>query len=268
MNTLIKVEEEKKYIDHLKGLASIAASSKQYGSLSEVQLLNLMMSAKDLGISPLKAINGGFYIVNGKVCMSTALMADRIRKAGHSIKIIEMTMEKCVIIAKRKDNDDSLKVEYTMQEAALAGLNNSVTWKKFPKAMLYNRCMSQVARILFPDVVGQAYSEEERYDINNTPPEDRPLEEVESDLIVEAPIDDGKIFEDQVQEIEIMLGQIKEITDNEEVRAKLYKRANVAEVKDIPREKYDKVRDFLIKQLDTVLSAFDKDEEVSHEFVS
>lgn len=177
MSNIIKFEEEKQQLEHFKQLAKIASESGQYRDMSPTTMLNIMLSARDLGVSPLKAINGGFYIVNGKISMSTALMADRIRKEGHSVKIPEWTDQKCVIIGIRKDNQDSVKFEYTMEDAQRAGLTGSPTWKKFPKQMLYNRAMSTLARTLFPDVVGNAYSEDEKYDVLNVPPKDRPLED-------------------------------------------------------------------------------------------
>lgn len=180
---IIKFEEKKQELDYYKGLVAIASKSSAYKDMPPETMLNVMLTAKDLGISPMKAINGGFYIVNGKISMSTALMADRIRKEGHSIKITEWTKDKCVIIGKRRDNEDSVKVEFTVEDAQLAGLLNSPTWKKFPKAMLYNRAMSMLARVLFPDVVGNAYSEDEGYDIMNVAPERRPDIDPESDSL-------------------------------------------------------------------------------------
>ncbi len=176
MSNIVKFEQKKYDIDHFKKLVDIASKSGNYGMTPDV-MLNIMMTAQDLGISALKALNGGFYIVNGKISMSTALMADRIRKDGHSIKIPEWTSEKCVIIGVRRDNGDSIKFEFTMEDAKIAGLTNSPTWKKFPKQMLYNRAMSTLARTLFPDVVGNAYSEDEKYDVMNVPPERRPCED-------------------------------------------------------------------------------------------
>ncbi len=176
MTTLMKFEEQKQEIDYYRSLVSIASKSGTSQMSPEV-MLNIMLTARDLGISPLKAINGGFYVVNGKISMSTALMTDRIRKEGHSIKITEWTNAKCTIIGIRKDNGDSVKFEYTMDDAVNAGLTGSPTWKKFPKQMLYNRAMSTIARTLFPDVVGNAYSEDEKWDIMNVPPEKRPLED-------------------------------------------------------------------------------------------
>ena len=177
MSVPMKLQEQKQKqdLDYFRTLASVAAKGGNHNASPET-LLNIMLTAKDLGISPMKAINGGFYIVNGKISMSTALMTDRIRREGHSIKIPEWTSQKCVIIGVRKDNGDSIKFEFTMEDAQAAGLSNSPTWKKFPKQMLYNRAMATLARTLFPDVVGNAYSEDEKWDIMNVPPEQRPLE--------------------------------------------------------------------------------------------
>jgi hypothetical protein len=194
----------------------------------------------------MKAINGGFYIVNGKVCMSTAMMAERIRKQGHSIKIIEMTKDKCVIIARRRDNEDSLKLEYTMEEAHAAGLTASPTWKKYPKNMLYNRCMSQVARILFPDVVGNSYSEEERFDIQNVPPASRPLEEETDDIVLDAPIVvPDKLTENQCAELDTLLIEL----DDAKIESFVCKRAEVDEIYDIAPEKFAGVVKYLKDQL-------------------
>lgn len=176
MSNIVKLEEQKKELDYFKSLATIAAKSGTT-PLSPEAIINIMLTAKDLGISPMKAINGGFYVVNGKISMSTCLMADRIRKEGHSIKIPEWTSQKCAILGTRKDNGDSIRFEFTLEDAQTAGLTGSPTWKKFPKQMLYNRAMSTLARTLFPDVVGNAYSEDEKFDIMDVPPEERPLED-------------------------------------------------------------------------------------------
>ncbi len=189
MRELVRHEEQKLELDYFKTLASIASKSGTNGMTQEV-MINIMMTAKDFGISPMKAVNGGFYVVNGKIGMSTALMADRIRKAGHSVKIPEWTSQKCAILGTRKDNGDSVKFEFTMEDAQAAGISGSPVWKKFPKQMLYNRAMATLARTLFPDVVGSAYSEDEKFDILDTPPEKRPCED--PDLIEVVACDEAK----------------------------------------------------------------------------
>src|SRR6185503_20426948 len=129
MSTLpSKLQAEQQEIHHLKALALNAFKSGSYQGMSESVIFNIMMSARDLGVSPYKALNGGFVIVNGKISMSTALMTDRIRSEGHSVKIVDWTSQKCVIIGQRKDNGDSVKFEYTIEDAQLAGLTGSMTW--------------------------------------------------------------------------------------------------------------------------------------------
>lgn len=183
MSQLTKFEEQKQELDYFKALSAIAVKGSKT-PMSQEEVMNIMLTARDHGISPMKAINGGFHLVKGKISMSTTLMTDRIRREGHSIRIPEWTHEKCVVLGVRKDNGDSIKFEYTLRDASLAGLTSSETWKKFPKQMLYSRAMSTLARTLFPDVVGNCYSEDEKWDIANVPPKDRPIEDaIEGDII-------------------------------------------------------------------------------------
>lgn len=238
-------------INDMRAMAKIAYNSKQYAGQSEEGLLNLMLTAYSLGLSPLKAINGGFYIVNGKVSMGTAMMADMIRRAGHSIKILEMSKDKCVIIGQRKDNGDSLKFEYSMEDAQLAGLLGSPTWKKFPKQMLYNRCMSTVARTLFSDVIGNAYDPDEANDIKGIPPEKRSLIDPEDEMITlnmdhntqrTAPSFDHEtgeiqgIMEDKVSEIKSLLIKI----GDDETERKLLDFFKVNDFKELNQDQYEK----------------------------
>lgn len=205
MSNIIKFEQQQQELDYYRSLAVIANKGGTHNMTPEV-LMNIMLTAKDLGISPMKAINGGFYVVKGKISMSTALMADRIRKEGHSIRIPEWTSKKCVIIGVRRDNSDSVKFEFTWEDAQAAGLTASDTWKKFPKQMLYNRAMSTLARVLFPDVVGNAYSEDERHDIMDVPPESRPSEDPDEIFFAADPEKTIEVSSEPSQPVVAMIG--------------------------------------------------------------
>jgi hypothetical protein len=208
MSDIIKYEGKKQEIDYFKSLCMIASKGGTSG-MSMENMMNIMLTAKDLGISPMKAINGGFYIVNGKIGMSTAMMADRIRKSGHSIKIPEWDSKRCVVIGIRKDNGDSIRFEYTMEDAQSADLLRNPTWKKFPKQMLYNRAMATLARTLFPDVVGNAYSEDEKWDILNVSPDKRPLEDPDL-LEVVNETDISPVAQDSASQLQELKNKISE----------------------------------------------------------
>ena len=244
MSTLVKhkQQDQKQEFDYFRALASVASKGGTH-NMSVDTLMNVMLTAKDLGISPMKAINGGFYVVNGKISMSTALMTDRIRKEGHSIKIPEWTSQKCVVIGVRKDNGDSVKFEFTMEDAQIAGLVNSATWKKFPKQMLYNRAMSTLARTLFSDVVGNAYSEDEKWDIMNVPAEKRPLEDADQDIEIKsaAPeLDESeKMLAEEIATLASLVDMLDEESRNNFI-SWIKKTYNATNLQEIPRSCYDK----------------------------
>jgi hypothetical protein len=155
--------------------------------------------------------------------MSTALMCDRIRKEGHSVKVTDYTKDKCTIIGVRKDNGDSIKVEFTMEDAQLAGLTQNDNWRKYPKAMLYNRAMSTLARMLFPDVVGNCYSEDEKREIETSSFGQR-REEPKQEVIETIEIDPH----DYTAEFYIL------IADDKQAESLLLERFSCATVDDIP----------------------------------
>ncbi len=241
MNEITQYDPRMNELNYFKTIAQTALKSGGY-SMTEAMMLNIMLTAKDLGISPLKALNGGFYVVNGKISMSTALMTDRIRKEGHSIQIKEWTSDKCIIVGKRKDNGDTVCFEFTMEDATRAGLVNSATWKKFPKQMLYNRAMSTLARTLFPDVVGNAYSEDEKHDILNIPAKDRPLEDPDSITVESSVVEDERISPEQ-------LSNILDIVFNDQARAKkLLAHYEVEVLEELPFSKYEEIMKILTRK--------------------
>lgn len=166
-------------------IANRAVKSKFYKSLGDSSaVMTMMLSARELGISPMAAINGGLNIIQGKVEISARMMNAMIRRAGHSIKTLESTETICKLRGKRADNGDTEDVSFSMDDAKRASLVRSGGgWGKYPSDMLYARALSRLARRLFPDVIGCAYVEGEIRDAD--PPRD--VEEIqEADIVVES----------------------------------------------------------------------------------
>jgi hypothetical protein len=153
----------------IKAISSYAKNSCLYqGVGDESKILMILLTARELGIPPMVALNGGIWNIMGKVELSARVMNSLIRKAGHSITIVESTNKICILLGKRKDGD-SFQCSFSIEDAQLAGLLKKDTWVKFPADMLYNRCMSRLARRLFSDVIGNAYVEGEISDSQNVP---------------------------------------------------------------------------------------------------
>jgi hypothetical protein len=155
-NTLLPAAQE---FQMFQTIANSAKKSGLYGG-DEHKIFMVLLAARELGISPMLALNGGIWNIQGKIEISARLMNSMIRRAGHTMAI-ESTRNECIITGMRTDTKEIHTETFTMEMAERAGLANGNAWKKFPEDMLFNRCMSRLARRLFPDVIGSAYVENE-----------------------------------------------------------------------------------------------------------
>ena len=168
--SLVELEGVKKYCQEL-------LKTPYYQKMGEVGVFAIAQKAKSLGISPIEALNGGMYFVNGKVEMQGQMMLSLIRKAGHSVVIDSRSTNTHVIMhGKRADNGDTWTVEFSVEDAKRAGIFKN-SWEKFPKTMCTWRCVSQLARFLFSDMLRDCYVEGEITENFN-----QPIVEVKAEL--------------------------------------------------------------------------------------
>lgn len=144
-------------------MAKAAVDSKMYRGIGEqAGVMMIMLSARELGIPPCQALNGGINIINGKAEISARMMSALIRKAGHEIKIKESTDTSCTLVGKRCDTGESEESTFTIADAQKAKLvKPGGGWEKCPKDMCFARALSRLARQLFSDVIGIGYVEGE-----------------------------------------------------------------------------------------------------------
>lgn len=142
-------------------IAKNAQDSGLYGGVGQAaKIFMILLSARELGVSPMLALNGGIWNINGRVEISARLMSSMIRRAGHKMSI-KSTDKECEIKGTRSDTGEEHTEIFTWEMATKAGLTGKDVWKKYPEDMLFNRCLSRLARRLFPDVIGAAYVEGE-----------------------------------------------------------------------------------------------------------
>lgn len=132
------------------------------GMFPDIQTLSRavvkIMAGQELGRSPfwsMKNIN----IIQGKPELSAGALADLVKSSGRYDYVLkEWNDERCVIDwfdFKNWGNKKSIgQSSFSMAEAAAVGLATKDNWKKWPKAMLFARALSQGLRTFAPDVVG------------------------------------------------------------------------------------------------------------------
>lgn len=206
MNQLSKFIPADNEFAVISNIAKHAQSSGLYGGVGgESKILMILLAARELGIPPMQALNGGIWNIQGKIEVSARLMSTMVRRAGHSIKIKECNNMICILEGKRCDNGDSFTSEFSWDDAGKAGLTGRDVWKKYTQDMLYARAFSRLARRLFSDVIGTAYVEGEITDKPNFKPEKAPeMELVETEeikpieSIIEIKTEDPKISQQQL----------------------------------------------------------------------
>lgn len=228
--------------DKIQDTCKKILATKHYQNLGEAGVHAIMARAKALGIHPFEALNGGFYVVSGRVGMSTEMMAALVRQRRHSItKDAKSNNEICILHGKRADNGDTWTCSFSKDDAIAAGLWNTASWKKYPGVMLYNRCMSMLFRQLFPDLsLGAGYVEDELKEITRTgeyaESNVKPLYNAEVEVKDVKPV---TISSEEALILEFMLEKTP-IEYQEKINEWLKKRGYTV-LTDMPKEVYDEV---------------------------
>lgn len=242
-----QIETSIDYIQDVKKLCDMLMQTPHYKKMGAEGIFAIVQKAQSLGINPLDALNGGMYFVNGKVEMQAIMMAKLIRSQGHSItKGSDSDATKCVLHGKRKDNGDTWKVTFSIEDAKKAGLyRENSPWTRYTDDMLYNRALSRLARQLFPDVIGNCYVEGEiamlddattQFDNEYHQSESQDQLEVKN---VDLPNETDGINEYDAKKLDDLIG------DDNDFREKtlrwLHQRFGVDSLQDMPKVMYEKV---------------------------
>lgn len=116
-----------------------------------------------LGLEPLQAL-ASIAVINGRATLSSDLMAAVIRRAGHTLRIVENNPESVTATLIRADDK---KFEFTVtwdkEKADKAGLwGQRGPWSQYPTQMLRARAITEVARQGASEaLMGMIYSPED-----------------------------------------------------------------------------------------------------------
>jgi hypothetical protein len=130
----------------------------------------IMAQGRELGLSTMQSL-GNIYVVEGKVSLSSDLMAAMVLKSAvcEYLRVVEMTPERATYAAKRKGGNE-FRFSFSWEDANKAGLTGRATYKANPADMLRHRALSKTVRAVFPDVVAGLYSRDEAEDMVDVSP--------------------------------------------------------------------------------------------------
>jgi hypothetical protein len=150
-------------------LAKIFADSGMFdGAKGLAQAMVKVQAGAELGITPYAAMSG-IHIISGKPVLGAGLIAAKIRQSGrydYEMTKSSDTVCELKIVEIRSGNRVPIGTEaFTIEQARKAGVKNL---DKFPKNMLFARCISNAAKFYCPDIFNGAVYVPEDFDTVET----------------------------------------------------------------------------------------------------
>lgn len=156
---------EPRTLQEVQSLAIVFAQSGFFDSVKTAsQAMVKIMWGRQLGFGAVESMTG-IHIIHEKPAVGAHMIAAGIRRnPRYDYEVIEHTDEICTI-ALMKDGKEFKRESFTIQQAAQAELTtgkNSHTWKKYPRNMLFARCIANIQKFHCPDVFSMTvYTPEE-----------------------------------------------------------------------------------------------------------
>lgn len=122
-----------------------------------------IMAGQEIGLGPFASVQN-IQVIQGNPTFSGHMIASAIKGSGkYDYKIVRWDEKECAIQFYENREKVGDPLSYTIEEARNAQLTGKDVWKKFPRAMLFNRAISMGYRAYCPDVFGgmRAYTPEE-----------------------------------------------------------------------------------------------------------
>jgi hypothetical protein len=190
-------------------MAQAFAKSGLFGMKTTEEALALMLVAQAEGLHPATAARD-YHIIQGRPALKADAMLARFQKSGGVVAWQEVSDKR--VAAEFHHPQSSPKpvlIEWTIEMAVKAGLTVKEIWKKYPRAMLRSRVISEGIRTCYPACNVDVYTPEEIHDM---PAEPR---NVTAEVTVEPPKERTSALVDKLK------GKTAPAKTDDEIRAEM-----------------------------------------------
>lgn len=152
--------------DDLDRMAVAVAKSGLFGCKTAEQAIGLLLLAQAEGVHPMQAVQD-FDIIQGRPSRKATSILARFQAAGGTVKWLELT-DQCARATFSHPQGGAIEMSWTIEMAATAGLTqkDGSMYRKYPRAMLRSRCMTEGVRTVYPAAVGGLLSTDEAADLD------------------------------------------------------------------------------------------------------
>jgi len=138
---------------------------------SQAEAVVKILAGRELGLAPLESMTN-IYMINGKIALPAKIIGSLIKRSNRYDYIVEkLNEQECEIVFYRLEKDDKKieigKSNFTIKDAAKAGIVNKEVWKAYPRNLLFARALTNGAKWFCADVCSGFTPEELEDGISN-----------------------------------------------------------------------------------------------------
>lgn len=151
-------------VSELEQLGHITSASGFFqDAKAAAQAMVKIQAGLEMGLNPIQAMTS-INVIKGKITLSAGLLAALIKRAGYKYRVLKHDDTICEISMKDPDGEELGTTSFSMADAKRAGLTGG-NWARYPKNMLFARCISNAARFHAPEVCLGVYETSEMQEI-------------------------------------------------------------------------------------------------------
>lgn len=154
-------------MDQLDRMATVFAKSRMFGAKEPEQVMALLLLAQAEGIHPATAMRD-FDVIQGRPAKKAEAMLRSFIAAGGKVEWHAMT-DTLADATFSHPSGGSARISWDMARAKQAGLTDKDMYRKYPRQMLANRCISEGCRRIYPASTSGLYVPEEIRQMVNEP---------------------------------------------------------------------------------------------------
>jgi hypothetical protein len=201
---IARVQSPAHSFEQLERIAEYVAQSKMIGGIeNKAQAMTLMLLSQAEGRHPLEA-QQRYHMVKGRPSKKAeAMLADFIESGGN-VEFHERSETRCDATFTHVSVKEPVRVTWTIDMARTAQLMGNDGWKKYPRAMLHARTVSEGVRAVYPKACHGMYTPQEVEDMDeprdnfaSLPQEQRP----EAPQVIDVPKRRAPNFEGHVYSV-------------------------------------------------------------------
>lgn len=152
-------------IDEAVKLANLLGLSGLLGKdlKTPEQVFTVIATGRELGLTAMQSLRS-IHIINGKPTLSADLVAALVKsrpEVCEYFRLVDSNASQAVYETKRRGEPSPTTMTFSIEDAKRAQITGNPNWTKYPAAMLRARCITALARAVYPDLVMGIYDPDE-----------------------------------------------------------------------------------------------------------